>query len=38
MNRIVKFLPKTGMENSSLIWLGLGITNVIAAVYLLRKK
>lgn len=33
-----KLLPKTGMENSVLGWLGLGVTNIVAAIYLLRKK
>lgn len=33
-----KLLPKTGMKTSTLGWLGLGVTNFVAAICLLRKK
>ncbi|REC32328.1 hypothetical protein CF160_07640 [Enterococcus pseudoavium] len=33
-----RLLPQTGMDSSSMIWLGLGLVNMITAIYLLRKK
>lgn len=32
------FLPKTGTNTSVLGWMGFGVVNIVAAIYLLRKK
>ncbi|MEG2644537.1 MAG: LPXTG cell wall anchor domain-containing protein [Enterococcus sp.] len=34
----LKFLPKTGMKTSGYAWVGLGLTNLVVALYLFRKK